>query len=138
MLSEYYRDNNISEMDLNCAEAVLYVADSVYGMGLTPETMKLSSAFGGGMAIEDKCGAITASLMVLGFLFVEKKAHESSLIKEITREFFKEFESGMGSLDCKPLKISHRTESDGCRPVISSALRILDLVISKHSAERVR
>ncbi len=138
MLSEYYRDNNISELDLNCAEAVLHVANSVYGMGLSPENMKLSSAFGGGMAIEDKCGAVTASLMVLGYLFVDKKAHESGFIKEITREFFNTFESCMGSLDCKPLKKTHRTESEGCRPVISSALQVLDQVVSKYSEKRVR
>lgn len=138
MLREYYHDNRVSEMGLNCAEAVLHVANSVYGMGLTPETMKLSSAFGGGMAIEDKCGALTASLMVLGYLFVDKKAHESGFIKEITREFLTTFESGMGSLDCKPLKESHRTESEGCQPIIASALQVLDLVISKHSEKLVR
>ena len=138
MLREYYLDEKISELDLNCAETVLHVANSVYEMGLTPETMKLSSAFGGGMGIEDKCGALTASIMVLGYLFVDKKAHESGLIKEITREYFKTFDSGMGSLDCAPLKKSHRKETEDCRTVITAALQVLDSVISKHSAKRVR
>jgi C_GCAxxG_C_C family probable redox protein len=138
MLNEYYLDNKISELDLNCAETVLHVANCVYEMKLTPETMKLSSAFGGGMGMEDKCGALTASIMVLGYLFVDKKAHESELIKEITREYFRTFESEMGSLDCAPLKESHRTVPDGCRPVITAALQVLDSVIKKYSAKRVR
>ena len=138
MLSEYYRDNNINELDLNCAEAVLHVANCAYNLDLKPETMILSSAFGGGMGIEDKCGALTASIMVLGYMFVKDRAHESSLIKEITRDYFKSFDELMKSLDCGPLKKMHRTESAGCDPVISAALETLDFTISKFSDKRVR
>jgi hypothetical protein len=40
------------------------------------------------MGIEDKCGALTASIMVLGRLFVKERAHESTKIKELTKELF--------------------------------------------------
>ena len=104
MLKEYYQDDRIQRLDLNCAETVLHIANDIYRMGLSPATMKMASGFGGGMGIEDKCGAVTASVMVLGYLFVDRKARESQLIREITREFLKGFESRMMSLDCVELK----------------------------------
>ena len=56
------------------------------------------------MGIEDKCGALTGALMVLGKLFVKEKAHESDRIGRLTREFFKEYGKEMGYIDCTPLK----------------------------------
>ncbi len=138
MLNEYYRDNNINELDLNCAEAVLHVANVAYNLDLKSETMILSSAFGGGMGIEDKCGALTASIMILGYMFVKDRAHESGLIKEITRDYFRNFEELMKSLDCGPLKKMHRTESAGCDTVIAAALETLESTINKFSGKRVR
>ena len=52
------------------------VQNVAYKLGLDKEALKLASAFGGGMGIEDKCGALTGALMVLGKLFVKEKAHE--------------------------------------------------------------
>src|SRR5665647_1462580 len=72
--------------DLNCAEKILYGANQVYHLGLDQQALKMVAGFGGGMAIESVCGALTASIMVLGYLFIKKNAHESSRIKDLTQE----------------------------------------------------
>jgi len=138
MLTDIYHNEISGKLDLNCAETVLYAANEAYDMGLSPKVMKMSSAFGGGMGIENTCGALTASIMVLGYLFVDRMAHESELIKQITSEFLETYETRMGSIDCGTLKKYHRTESEGCKVVISSALELLDQTVSRYSSRRVR
>lgn len=115
--------------DLNCAEKILYGANEAYHMGLDKKALKLAAGFGGGMAIEDKCGAITGAIMVLGNLFVSNKAHESNRIKELTKEFFKLYEEEMGAIDCAPLKEKYRTEEMKCKHVIKKSAQILDQIV---------
>ena len=62
------------------------------------------------MVIESVCGVLTASLMVLGKLFVPKVAHQHPEIKELSKELFNVFEKEMGDILCKPLKDNYRTE----------------------------
>ncbi len=138
MLSEYYLKNIYKVYDLNCAESVLRTADEVYSMGLTHEAMRLSSAFGGGMYIEEKCGAVTASLMVLGFYFVKDRAHSTDYMKEIIHDYFETFTQIMGTCECATLKEKHRSETYGCRDVIVAALEVLELILSKYSDKKVR
>ena len=92
MLSELIKNGFGEQEGLNCAEKMLHGANVAYKLGLDKEALKLASAFGGGMGIEDKCGALTGALMVLGKLFVKEKAHESDRIGRLTREFFKGME----------------------------------------------
>jgi len=117
--------------DLNCAEKILQAANIAYNLGLDKEALKLVSGFGGGMAIEDKCGALTASIMVLGKLFVKERAHESTKIKELTKELFEEYKKEMGSIDCAPLKEKYRTEELKCRNIIIKAAEILDRIVER-------
>jgi C_GCAxxG_C_C family probable redox protein len=117
------------EEDLNCAEKILQGANKAYNLGLDKEALKLAAGFGGGMAIEDKCGALTGAIMVLGRMFVQDRAHESDKIKELTKKLFKEFEKEMGSIDCAPLKKDYRTGEYGCKNVIIKAAEILDRII---------
>ena len=84
MLYNLINDGFGEKEDLNCAEKILYGANEAYQLGLDKEALKLSAGFGGGMAIESICGALTASVMVLGRLFVKNNAHESTRIKELT------------------------------------------------------
>ena len=93
--------------------------------------MKLAAGFGGGMAIEDKCGALTASIMVLGKLFVRERAHESTRIKELTKELFDAYRKEMGSIDCAPLKKSYATMELKCRNVIIKAAELLDGMVKR-------
>ncbi len=131
MLSELLKSGYGNDRDFNCAEKILYGANEAYQLGLNKEALKLSSGFGGGMAIEGTCGALTASIMVLGRLFVKDNAHESTRIKELTKELFEEYRKAMGDIDCAPLKAKYRTEAIGCRDVIFKAAEILDGMIAR-------
>lgn len=131
MLADLIKNGFGEKEDLNCAEKILHGANIAYDLGLDREALKLAAGFGGGMAIEDKCGALTASIMVLGKIFVNERAHESGKIKELTNKLFKEYKREMGYIDCAPLKKAHRTEKLKCRNVILKAAEILDRIVSE-------
>ncbi|HZJ56755.1 MAG TPA: C-GCAxxG-C-C family (seleno)protein, partial [Clostridia bacterium] len=131
--SELIKNGFGEEEGLNCAEKILYGANVAYKLGLDKEALKLSAAFGGGMAIEDKCGALTGALMVLGKLFVKEKAHESDKIGALTRELFKEYGMEMGYIDCTPLKKEYRSEEEKCNYVILKAAQILDKIVTRET-----
>lgn len=134
MLTDLIKQGFGEKEDLNCAEKILQGANIAYTLGLDKQALKLASGFGGGMAIEDKCGALTASIMVLGKLFVNDRAHESTKIKELTMELFKEFRGEMGSIDCVPLKDKYRTEEIKCRNVIIKSAEVLDRIVKRELA----
>lgn len=131
MLTDLIKQGFGEKEGLNCAEKILQAANIAYDMGLDKEAMKLAAGFGGGMAIEDKCGALTASVMVLGKLFVKDRAHESTRIKDLAKELFAEYAKEMGSIDCKPLKESSWTEELKCRDIIVKAAEILDRIVKR-------
>ncbi len=115
--------------DYNCAEKILYGANEVYGLGLSHEVLKISSGFGGGMMTENTCGAVAASIMVLGLKVTDTVAHQSDALKPIVQSFLSEYEREMKSIMCAPLKLSHRTETEGCTSVIVKAADVLDRVM---------
>lgn len=112
--------------DYNCAEKILYGANKVYNLGLSDESLKLSAGFGGGMGIESTCGVVTAGIMVLSTLFVQERAHESSLIKEKTSIFINKFIKEMNSINCYNLKENYYKEDIGCNLIIFKSAEILD------------
>ena len=138
MLKELYNSGNYTDMDLNCSETILAVANDAFGLALGHDIIRLSSAFGGGMCIEEKCGAVTGALMVIGYLFVEECAHKSDIMKPVVHSFLTEFEIDMKAGDCKPLKEMYRTEESGCKRVIESSLEILEKTIERYTAFRIR
>lgn len=122
--------------DLNCAETILYGANQVYGLGLSKNCLRLSAAFGGGMGTENVCGVVTASLMVLGCLFVKDGAHQSPEIKDLCKELFELYTKKLGNFDCKPLKDQYRTEEKKCYDVILRGAEILDELIIREKKKR--
>ncbi len=131
MLSTLIEQGYGEPEDLNCAEKILYGANEVYQLGLTPEALRIASGFGGGMAIGSVCGALTAAVMVLGILFVKDRAHESDKIKILTQELFDTYREQMGDIDCNPLKNRYRREDIKCKYVITKAAIALDTIIKK-------
>lgn len=131
MLSELLRQGYGEDLDLNCAEKVVYAANKVYNLGLDHESLKMAAGFGGGMGMENVCGALTGGVMVLGRMFIVNRAHESDKIKLLTRELFERYEKEMGSTVCKPLKDMHRTEEQKCRNIIAKAAEILESIIDR-------
>ena len=124
-VNKYYT----SEYDLNCSEVIIYAASDEYKMKLKSETFKAMSSFGGGMAVESVCGAITGSLAVIGILFTCERAHEGDRVKKLCQEFFQKFEAVLNTNNCAVLKANYKKEDVGCRIMIETAASILDEIV---------
>ena len=131
MLAKLIKNDFGRKEDLNCSEKILYGANIAYNLGLDKESLKMAAGFGGGMSIEDKCGALTASVMVLGKLFIKDRAHESDRIKRLNNELFDEYRREMGFIDCSPLKARYRREESGCKDIVHKAAEILDRIVER-------
>jgi len=133
---DYVADGINKKEDLNCAETMLHAANRAYGLGLSPESLKLAAGFGGGMGFEGLCGVLTGGSMVLSAMFVQERGHESDRIKRLNREFVEAFRARMNSVDCAPLKDLWRKDDVGCLPVILEGAELLQGIIDRElSAE---
>lgn len=117
--------------DLNCAEAMIYAANEEYGLMLDKKVLKTMAAFGGGMGVEEACGALTGALAVLGILFVDDRAHESERIKTLSKEFIENFREKLSTENCKKLKDIYRKDDIKCSFIVEAAAEILDEIISR-------
>lgn len=131
MLAELILNGFGEKEDLNCAEKILYGANQAYYLGLAPAELKIAAGFGGGMAIDSVCGALTASVMVLSLKFTETTGHQSPRLKPLIQEFFTEYQKSMGSINCSELKASHFTPECKCKKVIAAAAEILDQIVAR-------
>lgn len=136
MLKELIEQGYGSDIQLNCAEKILYGANEVYNLGLDSEALKLASGFGGGMAVESTCGAVTGSVMVLGKLFKQQSEEEKEEFRELIKEFLENFEKDLGDIDCAPLKEEYRTEKDKCREIIIRTAQILENTVEREMNKR--
>jgi C_GCAxxG_C_C family probable redox protein len=117
--------------DLNCAETMLYAANEEYGLGLGKKALKTMAAFGGGMGVEEACGAMTGALAVLGILFVEDRAHESDRIKTLSKEFIESLRKKLSTDNCKKLKDLYRNDDIRCSPIMEVAAKVLDEMVNR-------
>ncbi|MDK2799821.1 MAG: hypothetical protein PWP27_1117 [Clostridiales bacterium] len=117
--------------DLNCAETMIYAANEEYGLNLNKDTFKAMAAFGGGMAIEDVCGAVTGSLAVLGIMFTKERAHESDRIKLLSQELIGQFEKKLETNNCKLLKEKYRNDEIRCSQMVEVAADVLDEIVTR-------
>lgn len=92
------------EYDLNCAETLLYAANEAYNLNLPKDALKTMAGFGGGMVIEDVCGALTGAIAALGVLYVEDKAHESEILKTLVPDLIQKFEEKLGTKKLQAIK----------------------------------
>jgi hypothetical protein len=66
---------------------------------------------------------------------VKHNAHESVRIKELTSEFFDDFEKDMGYTDCFNLKAKYRQDNAKCDVIIFRAAAILDRIVAREGME---
>ncbi|HEY5562131.1 MAG TPA: C-GCAxxG-C-C family (seleno)protein [Clostridiaceae bacterium] len=137
MLNEKVQKYYDKAYDLNCAETMLYAANDEYNMELKKETLKTMAAFGGGMAIESVCGAITGSLAVLSILFTTDRGHESDRMKNLTKEFFDKFNVALGTDNCRSLKEKYRNNEKRCFAMVEVAGSILEEIILREKNLRL-
>lgn len=131
MLLEKCRKYYDKSFDLNCAECILYSANEEYNLGLCKDDFKLAGGFGGGIAVEDACGALTGAVMVLGRLFVNERAHESERIKILTREYIEKFRERLKTYNCRELKALYRDDDKRCIDIITASAEILDEIVRR-------
>ncbi|NTU42466.1 MAG: C_GCAxxG_C_C family protein [Nitrospirales bacterium] len=138
MVSVLIRNGYGEDIKLNCAEKILHGANEVYDLGIDREALKLARGLGGGMGIESVCGALSASVLVMGKLFAEAEAQDktkpdNTRVKELAREFFSAFQGEMGEMNCKPLKERYFTKDLKCRGIIEKAAEILDAIVQRET-----
>lgn len=138
MLKELLEQGYGDDMNLNCAEKILYGANEVYNLGLGSEALKLATGFGGGMAIESVCGVLTGGIMVLGKLFKSKSVEDKVKFKSIVKDYIEAYRKEMGEIDCAPLKDRYRTNEDGCNCIIAKAGEVLEEIIEKEKRKEHR
>ena len=120
--------------DFNCAETILYAANEEYNLKLDNNALKTMAAFGGGMAIESVCGAVTGSLAVLGIMFTKERAHESDKIKQLSKEFFERFEDKLSTSNCKELKEKYRNDEIRCSSILYAAAEVLEGIVVREKS----
>ena len=114
---------------------MLYAANEEYEMNLSKETLKTMAAFGGGMAVESVCGALTGSLAVISIMFTKERAHESDRIKNLTKEFFDSFNTSLTTDNCAKLKAKYRNDEIRCQSIVETAGELLEKIILREKAK---
>lgn len=130
---------------LNCAQAVLTCYSDIFEFDFD-FALNISAGFGGGMGrLQETCGAVTGSYMVMGIVN-GKKYSDNATKKEVTykmiQSFSEKFTSFNGSTDCRSLlKCDLRTEEGHryavennlfgttCEKCILDSVRILDEIL---------
>ncbi len=132
---------------LNCAQAVLksYSDDLNFDNNLA---LNISCGFGGGMGrLQETCGAVTGSFMVLGIYNSEKYADNKDKKDEtysMIQKFSSRFKSIHGVLDCKSLLKCDLKTLEGqrffqenklneiiCEKCIADSIRIIEDLLTK-------
>lgn len=121
--------------DLSCSEATFAAAGEAYGFEVDADALASMAGFSGGLMTEDTCGAVCASVAVLGRLFAEGRAHASPRLKEIVKAYLASVDAEFGTRSCALLKKTRRDlEKDSCDPVIFANARLLAETIDKEKA----
>lgn len=87
---EFQRE--MSSKGCNCAQIVFSYFAEKNGLDIN-KSLKITSAFGGGMGKGDVCGAITGAYMALGLIYGnDLENSDRSILKEKIKEFDLEFQ----------------------------------------------
>ena len=117
----------------NCAEILLMAANKKYKLNLDNRFINAVFPFGGGIQIESTCGALTGAISALGIMYTEEKPSSNEKVKNITKEFIKEFEKEFGALDCKYIKEHHCSPTTGCDLVKIRTAIVLEKILNEEN-----
>ena len=118
--------------DHNCAESALLAASDEYGLEITPEEMKLVSAFGGGMGCGKLCGVLAGSMAALGKLAVNGRAHATEGFDSLCAGLCEAFKAGLGSTECAELKPLYRSDELRCLKTVELGLDVFEAYAKEH------
>lgn len=114
----------------NCAEAVLRAFRDELELPLTDEQLKIASGFGGGLGHAGcVCGALSASIMVLGLLNGRTSAEQSRQpIYTAAHEFHRRFAEQFGATCCRSLNRNPFGTKDHLRTCLNITSVTADLL----------
>ncbi len=105
-MTDIKRINQLFDQSYNCAQIVFSELGPALGLD-RDECLRIASGFGAGMAyMQEVCGAVSGSFMVLGTgygNYKEKDKVGKQATYELVREFAKRFKAKHGSINCRAL-----------------------------------
>ncbi len=128
----------------SCSMAVLGAFCEQFGLD-KKLAYKVSSGFGGGMHLDQTCGAVTGAFMVIGLKYGRTRADDVEAkmkVAKMTNEFAKKFKARHGSIRCTDLIGVNISTPEGfeeakkqdafkqiCPKYVISAAEILDEIL---------
>ena len=125
----------------SCSQAVLAAYCEQFGLD-KEQACKISTGFGGGMHLDQACGAVTGAFMVIGLKYGRTRADDTEAKMKTARtvaEFAKKFKARHGSIGCTELLGCNISTIEGfeeekkknlfkqvCPKYVTSAAEILD------------
>jgi len=133
------------EEGFSCSQAVLSTYGEMFALN-REQALKLSQAFGGGMArMGETCGAVTGAFMAIGLKYGRTRAEDEAARDKtyaLVLDFVRRFKARHGSIVCKELigcdmgtaeglKLAHdsRVIQTRCPAFIRAATEILDEIL---------
>jgi C_GCAxxG_C_C family probable redox protein len=99
------RAKAIYKEGFSCSQAVLAAYCEQFGLDKNL-AYKVSSGFGGGMHLDQTCGAVTGAIMVIGLKYGRTRADDVEAkmkTAKMVAEFAKKFKARHGSISCTEL-----------------------------------
>lgn len=118
----------------NCAEAMALGARDEYGLDFPEESVQLVSGFGGGMGCGRACGALLGGLSALGYMKVDRRAHNTPGFSDLCAGFVQAFDRALGSCLCDDLRPRFAREDRRCAAVVEQAADVLEQYLLDHEA----
>ena len=113
---DYYKEG------YNCAEAIIKAFNTEHNKNIP---VALGSPFGSGMTVGSTCGAITASLIVIGALKGREDSNVLNETRKDTRALLKNIKDKYGSLDCIELK----KQGISCEEIVRETYEVLNQIM---------
>lgn len=116
------------ENGYNCAQAILKTYENELNIS-SEDLMKISQGLGAGMLMGETCGAVTASVMILGMKKSSGIVGDSDSRKAVfadVKKFENMFKEKYCSLNCKTLKTECKAS---CKNIVADSAEILKELI---------
>ncbi len=114
----------------NCAESVILGFKQVLGLDISPDAVRMFSAYGGGVGKSGcMCGSLSGSVAVIGFLKGRESTQEKLAgIYELSGKVHDNFEAEMGATCCRvlnPYPFGTKDQRMSCMEITVNAAKIL-------------
>ncbi len=138
------RAKAIYKEGFSCAPAVLAAYCEQFGLQ-RDKALKIATGFGGGMHLDQTCGAVTGAIMVIGLKYGKTRADDNKAKEktfEVSKRLADKFKARYGSIECKALLGCDITTPEGlkeardkklfttiCAEYVATAAEILDEIL---------